>query len=115
MEPQQKRRRPELGCSAIGWMDILISAGVKFRYKKKFRYSIPAYTDPFRAMIMTINLMKGFQPRGKDPRYPLYRRLGGPQSLPVWTQRLEEKSFRLCRASNINRPVVQPVARHYTD
>jgi hypothetical protein len=28
---------------------------------------------------------------GKDPRYPLYRRLGGPQ--PVWTQRLEEKSF----------------------
>jgi hypothetical protein len=27
-------------------------------------------------------------PRGKDPRYPLYRRLGGPQ-----TQRLEEKSF----------------------
>jgi len=21
-----------------------------------------------------------FYPRGKDPRYPLYRRLGGPQS-----------------------------------
>jgi hypothetical protein len=34
---------------------------------------------------------------------------------PVWTQRLEEKSFRLCRGSNIDRPVGQPVARHYTD
>jgi hypothetical protein len=33
----------------------------------------------------------------------------------VWTQRLEEKLFRLCRGSNFNRPVVQPVARHYTD
>jgi hypothetical protein len=34
---------------------------------------------------------------------------------PVWTQRLQEKSFRLCRGSNLDRPVVQPVARHYTD
>jgi hypothetical protein len=34
---------------------------------------------------------------------------------PVWTQRLEEKSFRLCRGSNVDRAVVQPVARHYTD
>jgi hypothetical protein len=25
------------------------------------------------------------------------------------------KSFRLCRGSNLDRPVVQPVARHYTD
>jgi hypothetical protein len=34
---------------------------------------------------------------------------------PVWTQRLEEKSFRFCRGSNLDRPVFQPVARHYTD
>jgi hypothetical protein len=34
---------------------------------------------------------------------------------PVWTQWLEEKSFRLCRGSNLDRPVVQPLARHYTD
>jgi hypothetical protein len=33
----------------------------------------------------------------------------------VWTQRLEEKSFRLCWGSNLDRPVVQSVARHYTD
>jgi hypothetical protein len=34
---------------------------------------------------------------------------------PVWTQRLEEKSSRLCRRLNLDRPVVHPVARHYTD
>jgi hypothetical protein len=26
---------------------------------------------------------------------------------PVWTQRLEEKSFHLCQGSNLDRPVVQ--------
>jgi hypothetical protein len=34
---------------------------------------------------------------------------------PVWTERLEKKSFCLCRGSNLDRPGVQPVARHYTD
>jgi hypothetical protein len=49
-------------------------------------------------------------PPGKGPRYPLYR--WTPE--PVWTERLEEKSFRLCRGSNLDCPVVQPVARHCT-
>jgi hypothetical protein len=30
---------------------------------------------------------------------------------PVWKQRVQEKSFRLCRGSNLDRPVVQPVTR----
>jgi hypothetical protein len=34
---------------------------------------------------------------------------------PVWTQRLAEKSFWLCQGSNLNRPVVQSIVRHYTD
>jgi hypothetical protein len=34
---------------------------------------------------------------------------------PVWTQSLEEKPFYLCWGSNLDRPVVQPVARHYND
>jgi hypothetical protein len=34
---------------------------------------------------------------------------------PVWKQRLEEKSFCLYRGSSLDLPVVQPVARHYTD
>jgi hypothetical protein len=46
--------------------------------------------------------------QGIGPQYPLYRR-------PVWTQMLEEKLFRLCRGSNSDRPVVQHVAKNYTD
>jgi hypothetical protein len=34
---------------------------------------------------------------------------------PVWIQRLEEKSFLLCRGSNSDRLVFQSVARHYID
>jgi hypothetical protein len=45
-------------------------------------------------------------PRGKDHRYPLYRRLGGSQS---------RSGHRGCRGSNLDLPVVQSVVRHYTD
>jgi hypothetical protein len=49
-------------------------------------------------------------PLGKDPRYPLYRSLGGPQR---WSgHRPEEKSFCLCRESNSGHPVH---VRHKTD
>jgi hypothetical protein len=37
----------------------------------------------------------------------------GWASEPVWTQRLEEKSFCLCRESNPDRPVVQSVGLNY--
>jgi hypothetical protein len=52
-------------------------------------------------------------PRRKDPRYPLYRKLRGPQSRSG--QRIEEKILCPCRGLNPDRPVVQPVVRHYTD
>jgi hypothetical protein len=45
-------------------------------------------------------------PRGKDPRYPLDRRLGGSQ-----TQGLEEKSSV---PVGDRTPIVQPVVKHYT-
>jgi hypothetical protein len=51
---------------------------------------------------------------GKGPPVPTVREAGWAPE-PVWAQRLEEKSFRFCRGSNLDRPVVQPVARHYTD
>jgi hypothetical protein len=51
---------------------------------------------------------------GKGPPVPTAQEAGWA-SEPVWTQRLEEKSFRLWRGLNLDRPVVQPVARHYTD
>jgi hypothetical protein len=31
---------------------MLESNGIKFRNKKKFRYGIPTYTGPFRALIL---------------------------------------------------------------
>jgi hypothetical protein len=47
-------------------------------------------------------------PAALYPRYPLYRR--APE--PVWTQRIEEKSY----AFVVDRtPIVQSIDRHYTD
>jgi hypothetical protein len=51
-------------------------------------------------------------PAALYPRGPLNGRLGGPQSRSG--QRLEEKSFRLCRRSNLDRLVVQSVARSFS-
>jgi hypothetical protein len=48
---------------------------------------------------------------GKEPRYPLVRRLGGPPE-PVWTQKLHEKSSAPVGDWT---PVVQSVVRHCTD
>jgi hypothetical protein len=52
-------------------------------------------------------------PLGKEPPV-LFAQEAGWAPEPVWTQRLEEKFFLLCQDSNIDRPVVQPVVRHYT-
>jgi hypothetical protein len=51
---------------------------------------------------------------GKGSPIPIGQKAGWAPE-PVWTQRLEEKSFRLLWASNLDRPVVQPVSRHYTE
>jgi hypothetical protein len=50
----------------------------------------------------------------KGPHVPIVQEAGWAPE-PVWTLRLEEKSFRLCRVSNLDRSFVQPTARHYTD
>jgi hypothetical protein len=52
-------------------------------------------------------------PAGKGPAVPIVQEAGWAPE-PAWTQRLEEKSFRLCRGSNLDRLVVQSVARHHT-
>jgi hypothetical protein len=51
---------------------------------------------------------------GKAPPVPIVQEAGWAPE-PVWTQRLEEKSSCLCQRSNLDRPVVQSVVRHYTD
>jgi hypothetical protein len=53
-------------------------------------------------------------PREKDPPVSNTQEAGWAPE-PVWTQRLQEKSFRLCWGPNLNRTVVQSVVRHYTD
>jgi hypothetical protein len=50
-------------------------------------------------------------PPGKGPPVPIVQEAGWAPEL-VWTQRLEEKSF--ASAGDPDRPVVQPVVRHYT-
>jgi hypothetical protein len=51
---------------------------------------------------------------GQGPSVPIVQEAGwAPET--VWTLRLEEKSFLLCRGSNVYCPVVQSVARHCTD
>jgi hypothetical protein len=45
---------------------------------------------------------------GIAPPVPIVQEAGWATE-PAWTQRLEEKSFRLCRGSNLDCPVVQPV------
>jgi hypothetical protein len=40
-------------------------------------------------------------PPGKGPPVPIVQ-VAGWALEPVWTQRLEEKSFRLCRGSNLD-------------
>jgi hypothetical protein len=54
-----------------------------------------------------------FCPQGKSPRYPMDRRLCGPQS---WSGRgIEEKNSSTGRESNPYHPIIQPVASCYTD
>jgi hypothetical protein len=45
-------------------------------------------------------------PPGKGPPVPIIQEAGWAPE-PVWTQRLEEKSFRLCRGSNPDRPIAR--------
>jgi hypothetical protein len=52
-------------------------------------------------------------PPAKGPPVPIVQEAGWAPE-PVWTQRLEEKILFPCRGSNPDRPVVQPVVRHYT-
>jgi hypothetical protein len=51
---------------------------------------------------------------GKGPPVPTVQEAGWVSERSEH-RRLEEKSFRFCQGSNLDRPVVQSVAKHYTD
>jgi hypothetical protein len=63
--------------------------------------------------VVSVTPLPRFIP-GERTSVPIVQEAGWAPE-PVWTQRIEEKSFHLCRGSNLDRPVVQSVARHYTD
>jgi hypothetical protein len=50
---------------------------------------------------------------GIGPQVPIGQEAGWDPE-PVWTQSPEEKTSCLCWESNLDHPVVQSVARHYT-
>jgi hypothetical protein len=52
-------------------------------------------------------------PPGKGPPVPIIQGAGWAPE-PVWTE-FRGKIYCLCRGSNLDRTVVQSVARHYTD
>jgi hypothetical protein len=54
-----------------------------------------------------------FSPGERTP-VPIVQEVGWAPEL-VWTQRLQEKSFRPCQGLNLNPRVIQPETRHYTD
>jgi hypothetical protein len=53
-------------------------------------------------------------PRVKEPPLPIVQEAGWAPE-PVWTQEARGKILCLCWGWNLDCPVVQPVARHYTD
>jgi hypothetical protein len=76
----------------------------------------PTHSWPRHEMgwVVSVRPRPRFTPRERTPPLPIGQEAGWAPE-PVWTQRLEEKSSCLCRRSNLDRPVVQSVARHYTD
>jgi hypothetical protein len=75
------------------------------------RYSFYSFTTPTldRGEWLASHPGRALAP-GKGPPVPIVQEAGWDPE-PVWTQRLQEISFRLCRGSNLDIPVIQPVAR----
>jgi hypothetical protein len=111
---QPKHTKPKY-CAHMDWDPVKAVPLQQLRRLRERRYSSYSFTTsaldggewsasrPGRAL-----------PPGKGPPIPIVQEVRWAAEL-VWTQRLEEKSFRLCRGSNLYRLVVQPVVRHYTD
>jgi hypothetical protein len=66
--------------------------------------------------VVSVTPQAALLPPGKGPpvSLPIVQEAGWAPE-PVWTPRIVERSSCLCRGSNIDRPVVQPIVRHYTD
>jgi hypothetical protein len=77
------------------------------------RYSSYSYLCTRWRWVVSITPRPHFYPRGKDPPVPTGQEAGWAPE-PVWTQKAREKILCPHRGSNPDRPVIQPVVRHYT-
>jgi hypothetical protein len=110
---------------SIGWdcvSELRPPTGLLLFILKLSHYSQEgAYGDRmYRSYLLMTSALDGCEWSASRPGRALPPEKGPPVSIvkeagwssePVWTQRLEEKSFCLFRGSNPDRPVVQPVAR----
>jgi hypothetical protein len=129
-ETENKHKKPQDSWSQMEWKSTfsvqVIYSAAKFTPKVK---AVPLHaTKPLggRGAIAPTHLNLGtiwgewsshlsctLVPGKRLPVPTVQEARWAPES--VWTQRLEEKSFHLCWGSNIDRPVIQPIARQYTD
>jgi hypothetical protein len=78
------------------------------------RYSSYSFTtSALDGGVVSVTPQPLFYPPGKGPTVTIVQEARWAPE-PVWTQRLEEKILCSRRGSNPDRPVVQPVVRHYT-
>jgi hypothetical protein len=80
----------------------------------------PRSSNPCKSYSFTTSALDGGEWSASRPgralppeKGPIIQEAGWAPEL-VWTEMSEEKS-RLCRGSNLDRPVVESIARHYTD
>jgi hypothetical protein len=111
--------------STVGFIYFPVFSFSQIEYRKhskvKQSHSTPMEAQRERrcsSYSFTTSALDGVSGQGHAPA-ALYSRVKDPlptgQEAEEMLEMLEEKSSCLCRGSNLDRPVVQSVARHYTD
>jgi hypothetical protein len=121
---QTDELQPPLLCTSISFQKGIINTKASSLSKGKAKY-VPLHDMEAlwvrreQFLSFTTSALDGGEwsasrPGRAIPPVPIVQEAGWA-SEPVWTQRLQEKSFRLSQGSNHVRPVVESVVRHYTD
>jgi hypothetical protein len=103
--------RPRCSLTEI-FCKVKQSNNTPWRRRGERRYSSYTFmTSTLEGMIGQRHAPAALYPRGKEHRYPFSRSWVGLRA----GLDTEARGKVLCRGSNLNRPVVEPVARHYSD
>jgi hypothetical protein len=112
-----KVRNKLMTCTIAQWFSNLTQGTIgltsppkKSRDKLKLSHYTPRRrlggTSVLDGGVWSASLPGRVLPPGKGPPIPIVQEAGWAPE-PVWTQRLQEKSFCLCRGSNPDRPIIQ--------